>query len=314
MVAAEHLQCFAGGTHTTLLCVFDALADTLKCIGLRGDVEQALIGFGILHDRFCLSIDGKNQRFLRFLEMFHEFPTIAAERRHRLNVFFDVKHNDLALHSTLKGVKPSCGGLANDYRVARRPCGRPALSELGDGQVIFLRRDSAHSNEQKPMTLSLNKFLHRFLLHTLPQGFVRIRNFGFLASRKRASLLPLCFQLLGSEQQPQANNTPLPPKTVPILGAALNAVRMGIPQQIAAQSEKPKTSGFDITIDKHAQQILESGRQIFRYDTFGSEAFWGDALQLHKAIAGEKNGGVGGGVSPKIGSVSRPQGGPGCFA
>lgn len=46
--------------------------------------------------------------------------------------------------------------------------------------------------------------------------------------------------------------------------------------------------------------MLESGRQIFRYDTFGSEAFWGDALQLHKAIAGEKNGGVGGGVSPKI--------------
>jgi hypothetical protein len=34
-------------------------------------------------------------------------------------------------------------------------------------------------------------------------------------------------------------------------------------------------------------------------DTFGREAFWGDALQLHKAIADEKNGGVGGGVSPK---------------
>ena len=45
--------------------------------------------------------------------------------------------------------------------------------------------------------------------------------------------------------------------------------------------------------------MLEEGRKIFRYDTFGSEAFWGDALQLHKAIAGEKNGGVGAGVSPK---------------
>src|SRR6185437_8520749 len=43
----------------------------------------------------------------------------------------------------------------------------------------------------------------------------------------------------------------------------------------------------------------EEGMRIFRFDTFGSEAFWGDALQLHKAIAGEKNGGVGGGVSPK---------------
>jgi mono/diheme cytochrome c family protein len=45
--------------------------------------------------------------------------------------------------------------------------------------------------------------------------------------------------------------------------------------------------------------MIERGRQIFRFDTFGSEAFWGDALQLHKAIAGEKNGGVGPGVSPK---------------
>ncbi len=45
--------------------------------------------------------------------------------------------------------------------------------------------------------------------------------------------------------------------------------------------------------------MIEKGRQIFRYDTFGSEAFWGEALQLHKAIAGEKHGGIGGGVSPK---------------
>jgi len=45
--------------------------------------------------------------------------------------------------------------------------------------------------------------------------------------------------------------------------------------------------------------MIDNGRRIFRSDTFGSEAFWGDALQLHKAIAGEKHGGVGGGVSPK---------------
>jgi Putative transposase len=44
----------------------------------------------------------------------------------------------------------------------------------------------------------------RFLLHILPKSFVRIRNFGFLANRKRATHLPLCFQLLGSPQQPQA--------------------------------------------------------------------------------------------------------------
>jgi hypothetical protein len=59
-------------------------------------------------------------------------------------------------------------------------------------------------------------------------------------------------------------------------------------------------SATDRLITQHAQRMIESGRQIFRYETFGSEAFWGDALQLHKAIAGEKNGGVGGGVSPKV--------------
>jgi hypothetical protein len=51
------------------------------------------------------------------------------------------------------------------------------VEEMG----TFRWRDSAHNNEQKLMTLSLDEFLRRFLLHVLPKGFVRIRNFGFLA-------------------------------------------------------------------------------------------------------------------------------------
>jgi hypothetical protein len=47
-----------------------------------------------------------------------------------------------------------------------------------------------------------------------------------------------------------------------------------------------------------ANQMVQEGRQIFRFDTFGDEAFWGDALKLHQAIAGAANGGVGPGVSP----------------
>lgn len=70
-------------------------------------------------------------------------------------------------------------------------------------------------------------------------------------------------------------------------------------QVSVAQSQKTQLSGFDEVISKHDHEMMETGKQIFRYDTFGSEAFWGDVLQLHKAIAGEKNGGVGGGVSPK---------------
>ena len=51
-------------------------------------------------------------------------------------------------------------------------------------------------------------------------------------------------------------------------------------------------TGFDAEIARHAQRMLEEGKQTFRYDTFGSEAFWGDALQLHTAIAGSKHGGA----------------------
>jgi len=68
---------------------------------------------------------------------------------------------------------------------------------------------------------------------------------------------------------------------------------------IASATPPPKTD-FDTEIARHAEAMLGDGKKIFRYETFGSEAFWGDALQLHKAIAGEKNGGVGPGVSPKI--------------
>jgi Putative transposase/Transposase zinc-binding domain len=78
------------------------------------------------------------------------------------------------------------------------------LVSLADGQVTFRWRDSAQNNEQRLLTVSLDEFLRRFLLHLLPKGFVRIRNFGFLASRRRATLLPLCFQLLGTAQETPA--------------------------------------------------------------------------------------------------------------
>jgi hypothetical protein len=60
-----------------------------------------------------------------------------------------------------------------------------------------------------------------------------------------------------------------------------------------------RLSKNDRQINAHARRLIEEGRRIFRFDTFGSEAFFGDALQLHKAIAGAKDGGVGAGVSPK---------------
>src|SRR5512145_2512671 len=51
--------------------------------------------------------------------------------------------------------------------------------------------------------------------------------------------------------------------------------------------------------DRQALATLDEGRRIFRFDTFGDQAFWGDTLRLHEAIAGAANGGVGPGVSPE---------------
>ncbi|MGV3772718.1 MAG: hypothetical protein ACO1QB_07445 [Verrucomicrobiales bacterium] len=64
---------------------------------------------------------------------------------------------------------------------------------------------------------------------------------------------------------------------------------------IRAQAAPPN----DVTIFTKALSMLDQGRETFRHDTFGSEEFWGVSLKLHQVIAGEKNGGVGPGVSPK---------------
>jgi hypothetical protein len=66
---------------------------------------------------------------------------------------------------------------------------------------------------------------------------------------------------------------------------------------IAIANPNRADAGGDIA--RNAQRMLDEGRQTFRHDTFGDEAFWSGALQLDKAIAGAANGGVGGGVSPK---------------
>jgi len=99
--------------------------------------------------------------------------------------------------------KPPFGGPEYVLQYLGRYTHRVAISNhrlvsLAEGNVTFRWRDSAHNNEQKLLTLSLDEFLRRFLLHLLPKGFVRIRNFGFLANRKRAITVPLCLSLLGS--------------------------------------------------------------------------------------------------------------------
>lgn len=77
------------------------------------------------------------------------------------------------------------------------------------------------------------------------------------------------------------------------------AAGVGLVIAVISSAAPSSKTDFDADIARYGQVMLDEGRKTFRYDTFGSEAFWGDALQLHRAIAGEKNGGVGPGVSPK---------------
>jgi len=67
----------------------------------------------------------------------------------------------------------------------------------------------------------------------------------------------------------------------------------------AVKAQRFPAESFDSVIEDHVDQMMEKGRQVFRYDTFGSETFWGDKLRLHEAIAGEKYGGTGPGLTPK---------------
>jgi hypothetical protein len=76
------------------------------------------------------------------------------------------------------------------------------LIEMQKGQVTFRWRDSADGNQQKLMTLDAVEFIHRYLLHILPQGFVKIRHFGFLANRSRRQALALCRSLLPTPTSP----------------------------------------------------------------------------------------------------------------
>src|SRR6266436_3819144 len=164
-------------------------------------------------DRFFLSIHvlrrvfrGKfvaalKQAFRDRQLVFHGNLTLLAQPRTFAAWLRPLFRKDWVVYS-----KPPFGGPEYVLQYLGRYTHRVAISNhrlvsSAEGKVTFCWRDSAHHNEQKLLTLSQDEFLRRFLLHVLPKGFVRIRNVGFLANRRRATLLPLCFHLLGSAQQ-----------------------------------------------------------------------------------------------------------------
>lgn len=70
------------------------------------------------------------------------------------------------------------------------------LLDINDGHVRFQWKDYRHNDRQKTITLSAEEFIRRFLIHVLPDGFQRIRYYGFLSNRHREEKLAICRHLL----------------------------------------------------------------------------------------------------------------------
>ncbi len=79
------------------------------------------------------------------------------------------------------------------------------IVNVENGMVTFIYRDRKNADIRKTMTLKAEEFIRRFLLHVLPQGFVRIRHFGFLANRCKKENVQRCRDLMGHPQDTPAN-------------------------------------------------------------------------------------------------------------
>src|SRR2546425_8372571 len=72
------------------------------------------------------------------------------------------------------------------------------IVKVQNGQVTLSYRDRKDGDRKKTLTLDAQEFIRRFLLHVLPDGFIRIRHFGFLAIRSKKQSLSQCRKLLGA--------------------------------------------------------------------------------------------------------------------
>jgi hypothetical protein len=79
----------------------------------------------------------------------------------------------------------------------------------------------------------------------------------------------------------------------------LSVLPVAVQGTATADDDPLQSTAVDARTVQHAERLLAEGKQTFRYDTFGDEAFWGDTIMLHQAIQGAAFGGVGPGVSPK---------------
>jgi hypothetical protein len=137
--------------------------------------------------------------------------------------------------------KPPFGSPAHVLHYLARYTHRVAISnhrlvDVTDGTVSFRWKDYRHGSQIRTLTLDAVEFLRRFLMHVLPKRFVRIRYFGFLASRRRTQGLPQCRHALMAEATPLVERSVTRPSRVswscPRCGAPMRLVERLTPRQL----------------------------------------------------------------------------------
>ncbi|MDP9225860.1 MAG: IS91 family transposase [Actinomycetota bacterium] len=122
--------------------------------------------------------------------------------------------------------KPAFGGPSAVLRYLGRYTHRVAISNhrlvaFDGARVTFQWKDYAHEGQRRTMTLTAMEFLRRFVQHVLPRGFVRIRQFGYLANSCRSARLARARRLLRRTPPPAAASQVAPAWACPRCGASM---------------------------------------------------------------------------------------------
>ncbi len=144
-----------------------------------------------------LFLDGLEEAFARGALCFHASLAHLADERAFADLVASVRRTEWVVYA-----KPPFGGPAQVLSYLGRYTHRVALSndrlvKMEDGEVTFRWKDYRRDDRPRTMTLEATEFMRRYLLHVLPTGFQRLRQYGLLANRQRAVKLAVCRQLLG---------------------------------------------------------------------------------------------------------------------
>ena len=183
-------------------------------------------------------------------------------------------HGELVFHASLVQLRDPCrfapllekarqmewvvyakapfGGPSQVLNYLGRYAHRVAISnhrrlQLEDSKVTFQWKDYRHGNRQSTMTLEASEFIRRFLLHVLPKGFQRIRQYGFLSNRQRGEKLAHARRLLGmaDQQAPPAERVAdYQAPSERLTGASLTVCPVCRTGRLHRNSELPPTDGW----------------------------------------------------------------------